>query len=144
MEHFHAFRSAIRWTEPFVLCLIGFQIFMFLVCIWASRKDRGMTPRLIILVVIGVTVRSAERLNNLAAQNWESVATQDYFDRRGIFVGIMLCGPLVLDCMMMLLLFLREAAQLLIQVKKREITQKKKEEKGSGGEQRAAKTRKQD
>mmetsp|Transcript_50139 Transcript_50139/g.76243 ORF Transcript_50139/g.76243 Transcript_50139/m.76243 type:complete len:246 (-) Transcript_50139:194-931(-) len=146
LEHFHAFRSAIRWTEPFVLCLLGFQIFMFLACLWASRKDRGITPRIIILVAIGVLVRSAERLNTLAAQNWDSIATQNYFDRRGIFVGIMLCAPLLLDCMVMLFMFLKEASQLLVQVKKQEMAQKKKSQEGTrpGGKNRAAKTRKEE
>lgn len=78
------------------------------------------------MVFIGVLVRSAEWLNGLGSKNWEKFATQNYFDRRGIFVGVMVCGPLLLDCLMMLLFFVREAGQLLVQVKREEIRQKKK------------------
>lgn len=126
LEHFHAFRSAVTWKEPFVLSLLAFHVAVFFLCIWASRKGRGATPRLVILASIFVVVRSAERLNGFAAQNWQSFATQDYFDSRGIFIGIMLCGPLIVDCLVMLFMFLREASQLLVQVKKREVAEKRK------------------
>ena len=136
MEQFHAFRSAIRWTEPFVLGIIGFQLLMFGLSLWASQKNRGMVPRLIILVFIGVVVRSAEYVNNYMAQEWENLGiTQNYFDRRGIFIGIMLCAPLIVNCLMMLFMFLREASQLLVEVKRNEIKQKKKNNQNSTKQQ---------
>lgn len=78
------------------------------------------------MVVIGVIVRSAEWLNGMGARNWQHFATQNYFDKRGIFVGIMLCGPLLLDSFMMLVFFVLEASQLLVDVKRGELARKKK------------------
>ena len=129
LEHFHAFRSAITWSEAFIQCLITFQILMFLLCMWVSRKDRGLTPRVGVMVLIAAIVRSAEWLNSYGAKNWERLGiSQNYFDKRGIFVGIMLCGPLLVYCVIMLFMYVREAGALLVQVKKEELRRKKEKQ----------------
>ncbi|VEU36692.1 unnamed protein product [Pseudo-nitzschia multistriata] len=148
-EHFDAFRSAINWSEKFVIGLVCFQIVMFLLCLYFSKKDRGLAPRISLLVFIGIVVRAAEWLNSIGADHWESFATQDYFDKKGIFVGIMLCAPLLLDSLMMLLFFMKEASTLLVQVKRNEIKQKqKKKSKSDDGKKEKVggrtKTKKQD
>ena len=150
MEHFQAFRSAIKWSEKFILGLVAFQVVMFFLCLHFSRKDRGLAPRVTLLVIIFIVVRSAEWLNAQGEEHWELFATQDYFDKRGIFVGIMLSGPLLLDSLMMLLFFMREASSLLVQVKRTEIQRKKQKNDGkaTGGKKKItgkrAKTKKQD
>lgn len=125
MEHFHAFRHAVTWTEPFVLGLLAFHVAMFAFCLFASQRGRSLAPRLCVMVIIAVLVKSAEFLNQLGAEHWRSFATQNYFDRRGIFVSVMLCGPLLLYSFIMLAFFLREAAHLLVQVKTAEIKRKR-------------------
>mmetsp|Transcript_15004 Transcript_15004/g.30913 ORF Transcript_15004/g.30913 Transcript_15004/m.30913 type:complete len:302 (-) Transcript_15004:411-1316(-) len=141
MEHLQAFKSAINWSEKFVVGLVCFQVVMFLLCFYFSRKDRGLAPRVCLLVFIAAVVRSAEWLNAQGEEHWESFATQDYFDKKGIFVGIMLSGPLLLDSLMMLVFFIMEAATLLVQVKRTEIQRKKV---GKKKEKHRAKTNKQD
>jgi hypothetical protein len=126
--HFNAFRHAITWSEPFILSLVTFQIFMLLACLWVSRKNRSMAPRLVVMVFIGITVRMAERLNRLGAKHWQSFSTQNYFDRRGFFVSIMLCSPLMMDCLIMVFCYLREAVQLLVQVKATQIRQQRRQQ----------------
>mmetsp|Transcript_8114 Transcript_8114/g.9803 ORF Transcript_8114/g.9803 Transcript_8114/m.9803 type:complete len:266 (+) Transcript_8114:88-885(+) len=128
-EHVQAFTSAITWKEPFVLSLLIFQIVIFGLSIWASNPQRGLVPRFTMMLLIGALVRSAEYINTYASQHWEEWGiTQNYFDRHGIFVGIMFCGPLLLNCFIMLLRFLREASQLLIEVKKVEIQKQRKQQ----------------
>jgi len=126
MDHFHAFRAAVNWTEPFILSLMTFHVVVFMLCMWASRPSRSLVPRVVLMVSIGILVRSAERLNVYAAQNWQDFATQNYFDSKGVFMGIFLCGPLLVDSFLMLVIYLREASQLLVQVKTMEL--KRKEE----------------
>jgi transmembrane protein 18 len=129
MEHFHAFRLAITWNEPFILGLLVFQVIMFGLCFYVSRRDRSLAPRIVMLVLIGLVVRSAEYLNQWASQHWEEFATQNYFDKRGVFVAVMVSGPLLLDSFVMLFLFLSEAGSLLVKVKKEEIKRNKKQKK---------------
>ena len=146
MEHFDAFRSAITWSEPFILGLLAFQLAVFFTCLYVSRRNGPLAPRVGVLVFIGVVVKAAEYLNRWGAEHWEEFATQDYFDQRGVFVGIMLSGPLLLDCLMMLFKFVAEAGSLLIAVKKEEMKHKKKQQNASGNSTRPtrSKTRKQD
>jgi hypothetical protein len=124
-EHIDAFRQAITWSEPFILGLAAFQLVMFLLCLFASRQNAGLPLRIVLMVTIAVLVKSAEYLNQYAGEHWESFATQNYFDEKGIFVAIMFCSPLLLDSFLMLVMFLREAGQLLVQVKTAEFKKKR-------------------
>lgn len=126
MEKLDAFRSAITWTEPFIIGLLAFQIVMFMLCLAVSRPNVGLAPRISIMVFIAVLVRSAEKINEIAGQNWKEFCTQNYFDRQGVFVAIMVSGPLLFYCLIMLMLFVREASQLLVTVKTNELKRKKK------------------
>lgn len=81
------------------------------------------------MLCIGILVKCSERINTYAAHNWEEFATQNYFDAKGVFMGIFLCGPLLVDSFLMLIIFLREASQLLVQVKTMELKRKKQAEK---------------
>ena len=140
VENINAFRSAINWTEPFILGVVAFQIIMFITTLLVSRQNVGLVPRLSVMIFIAVLVRTAERWNAIAAQHWETIATQNYFDKNGVFVAIVVCSPLLLDCLIMLMLFVREAAQLLVKVKTNEMRRKKK---ATGGKKKNEKTKKE-
>lgn len=87
-----------------------------------------MVPRITVLLTIGVLVRSSEMMNAYAARNWQSFASQNYFDRGGIFFGVFVCAPLLLDCFIMLTLLIREASSLLIEVKRLEMKKKQRQQ----------------
>jgi transmembrane protein 18 len=141
MDHFHAFQHAITWTEPFVLSLLAFHACMLFTCLFVSRRGRGMYPRLAVMILIGLVVRSAEWLNHYGAQHWREFATQNYFDGQGVFVAVMVCGPLLVFSFIMLVFFLREAAQLLVQVKTAEL--KKKRRMQNGGDKKVRRKKEQ-
>jgi hypothetical protein len=129
LEHFQAFRSAITWEEPFIMVLVAFQVVMFVLCIYVSRPDRSLVPRLAVMITIASIIKCSEKINEYAAQNWESFCTQNYFDRRGVFIMVMVCCPLLLDSLIMLFLFIREASQLLVKVKTAQLKEKLKQQK---------------
>uniref|UniRef100_A0A7S2UMC0 Transmembrane protein 18 n=1 Tax=Attheya septentrionalis TaxID=420275 RepID=A0A7S2UMC0_9STRA len=137
MEHIDAFRSAIQWSEPFILYLIGFQVVMLLSTVMVVRSD-SLAARMVLMVLIVVLVKLSEWLNEYGAQHWESFSTQNYFDKKGIFMGILFCAPLLLDCFLMLLAFLREASQLLIDVKKMEVQKNRKKKTGTAASKTTA------
>lgn len=111
--------------------LIAFHIVTFLTTLYVTRRC-GMWSRMIFLTVLAGIVRSAERLNDYGAQNWESFATQNYFDKSGIFISIMISTPLLLMAFYMLISYLREAAGLLVKVKKQELRAKKRNRRNKG------------
>jgi len=126
VENLQAFTSAIHWTEPFILGIIAFHIIMFVITCLIARQNVGLAPRLSVMVFIAIVVRTAEYWNHFLSGHWESIASQNYFDKNGVFVAIVICVPLLLDCMLMLLMFTREAFQLLVKVKTNELKRKKK------------------
>lgn len=88
-----------------------------------------MAPRLAVMITIAIVVKGSETINEYAAQNWQIFCTQNYFDRRGVFMMVMVCCPLLFDSLIMLLFFLREASQLLVKVKTAELKKKLKQQK---------------
>ena len=131
MERLDAFRHAIAWSEPFIIGLVVFQIVMFALTLYVGRRGFNSTIRIALLIFVFVIVRAAEYLNTWGAHEWESFATQNYFDRQGLFIAIFWCAPLLVDAFIMLVMFLLEAAQLLVQVKTAQIKQKQRDAKAT-------------
>ena len=108
------------------------------------------------MICIGLIVRLAEYLNTTGSARWQEFGiTQNYFDRGGIFMGIMVCAPLLMVCLCMLIHMIREASNLLKDVTqmkhtaksrqkaKKEEEKKKKDEKNStAGPRRSQRTNK--
>ena len=69
------------------------------------------------MIFLGVIVRMAETLNQIGNSRWRDFATQNYFDKNGIFMGIMICAPLLIVCFVMLVTLIREGKNLLMDVK---------------------------
>ena len=87
-------------------------------------KDGSLGKRVFLLVIIGMIVRSGEKMNAYGSKNWEIFATQNYFDKNGVFFTIMVSFPLLIIVFGMLISYLREASTLLVEVKRRELKQK--------------------
>lgn len=121
MQHFEAFRSAINWQEPFIVSIVIFQCIMFIATLYVSRRNGSLVQRVVIMILVAVIVRLSEYLNRYGNDHWMDIATQNYFDSKGIFVTIMICTPLLIDSVIMLISFIREASGLLIQVKTKQL-----------------------
>ena len=107
------------------------------------------------MICIGLIVRLAEYLNTTGNARWQEFGiTQNYFDRGGIFMGIMVCAPLLMVCLCMLIHMIREASTLLKDVTqmkhsaksrqkaKKEEEKKKKDEKKNSSPRRSQRTNK--
>lgn len=123
IDNLNAFRSAITWNEPFIMGLIALHIIAFVLTIFAIKKC-GMGSRMLVLTVMAGLVRSAEWFNEYGSKNWEKFASQNYFDDKGVFISIMMSGPLLMMAFFMLISYLREASGLLVEVKRLELRAK--------------------
>ena len=92
--------------------------------IYVTRTG-SLGSRVTLLVLMGAVVRFGEKMNAYGADHWEAFATQNYFDKNGIFFTIVVSAPLLLITFIMLVSYLREAMGLLVQVKKQEMKHKK-------------------
>ena len=98
-ESWIAFSSAIEWKETWIICLLSFHIFLFLLIV-LTRKRLGVQS--CIFFFISVLVRLAERINLYCSNHWQEFSTQNYFDKNGLFAGILFSGPLLLMCLLVL------------------------------------------
>jgi len=99
---------------------------VILLAIYLSRNGVNMYFRMGFMIVIGAIVRMSEYLNGMGARRWRDFTTQNYFDRGGIFMGIMVCAPLLVTCAGMLFSLIREASYLLVDVKKMKMQQQQR------------------
>jgi hypothetical protein len=58
---------------------------------------------LAVLSVCAAFVLGAEAVNGLGQDHWRLFASQDYFDKNGVFVTIVLSAPMLVLCFLMLL-----------------------------------------
>lgn len=141
-EHIQAFTAAITWNEPFIKSLLAFHLLVITIAVILSRKG-GIYSRMGLMIFAGIIVRLAEWLNAMGASRWKEFATQNYFDKSGIFMGIMVCAPLLMVCLFMLLSMLREASTLLVDVNQMkmeaQVKRKQKKEKEKKGDNRRKK-----
>lgn len=133
-EHIHAFTSAITWDESFIKIILGFHVVVIVAAI-AIHRQGGVYSRLGFMIIVGIVVRLADTMNRIGNSRWKEFATQNYFDNGGIFMGIMICAPLLIVCLIMLISMIKEAANLIVEVGKMKVEAQKeqnqrKEQKG--------------
>ncbi|KAL3809292.1 hypothetical protein ACHAXA_009416 [Cyclostephanos tholiformis] len=116
-EHIQAFAAAITWNETFIKIIIGFHVAVIVSAVVVNRSG-GVYGRLCFMFFVGIVVRLADTLNTIGAKRWREFATQNYFDGGGIFMGIMVCAPLLMVCLCMLISMIREASNLIVDVSK--------------------------
>eukprot|EP00736_Rhodelphis_marinus_P001969 Rmarinus@m.7519 len=81
-EQIMAFSSAVRWTEPFMLCLGVFHLTLLFLVLWTRHN---LNLQFVLMSFMLAICLSSENLNDFLHENWQSVATQDYFDQNGFF-----------------------------------------------------------
>ncbi|KAL3503948.1 hypothetical protein ACH5RR_033789 [Cinchona calisaya] len=117
-NNFMGFFHAIDWTEPWLMCLVAFQVVLLLVAI-ISRKNINFQMFLFLLALAGVYL--AERLNSILADNWKCFATQNYFDQQGLFLSVLWSGPLLVVAIVVLVNTLFSLCYLIVRWKKAEL-----------------------
>ena len=141
-EHIQAFTAAITWKEPFIQSLLAFHVLIIIAAVYLCRKGKGIYIRMGFMVFVGIIIRLAEYLNSLGNQRWREFATQNYFDKGGIFMGIMVCAPLLVVVLVMLIVLVREASNLLGDVTQmKQKAKNKQQDKKEGKEQNQSKKR---
>eukprot|EP01117_Protostelium_nocturnum_P013743 TRINITY_DN5161_c0_g1_i2.p1 TRINITY_DN5161_c0_g1~~TRINITY_DN5161_c0_g1_i2.p1 ORF type:complete len:168 (-),score=54.33 TRINITY_DN5161_c0_g1_i2:141-644(-) len=120
------FIQSVDWTEPWIVSLVIFHIFL-VTFVYFTRKM--VNVQTILFMLLFGFLYLTERFNGWAMENWETFATRPYFDKNGSFITFMFSFPLVLVEIFILINFLRIMSDLLVKVKraqfKREANAKK-------------------
>uniref|UniRef100_A0A2P2JKI0 Transmembrane protein 18 n=1 Tax=Rhizophora mucronata TaxID=61149 RepID=A0A2P2JKI0_RHIMU len=117
-ENFIGFFHAIDWTEPWLMGLMGFHVLLLVVTI-LSRKHVNFQMCLFLLALSGVYF--AENLNGILRDNWRTFASQNYFDRHGLFLSLLWSGPLLVIAMIILINTLFSLCYLIVRWKRAEL-----------------------
>ena len=142
------FYHAVNWTERWLHALAGAHVLLWALIVAtrratdvqmvllfviracrAARRHRARDARMCTSLThrcpraVGM-VYSAERLNSLGSQHWREFASQDYFDKHGVFISLVFSAPLLGAAFFILVNALLSASRLLVEVKKREIRAK--------------------
>jgi hypothetical protein len=92
-EEAAAFAHAVTWHEPFIVALLALHLATF--CAAVLLRGRAL-PLMALLGGALALTSSGARLNALGAAHWNAFASQDYFDRRGVFFALLVAGPQIL------------------------------------------------
>ena len=92
-EHWQAFSSAVDWSETWIRILLSFHLILLTIVV-LTRKNVNIQCALFLIICI-LTFMS-ERVNEYCANHWMDFAKQNYFDKHGVFAGIMYAGPLLI------------------------------------------------
>lgn len=117
-NNFMGFFHSIDWKEPWLIGLLSFHAFLLLVTI-ISRRHINFQMCLFLLALAGVYL--AERLNTVLAENWQSFATQNYFDTHGIFLSVLWSGPLLIISIVILINTMFSLCYLIVRWKRAEL-----------------------
>ncbi|KAG7396511.1 Transmembrane protein 18 [Phytophthora boehmeriae] len=120
--------EAVDWTEPLILGLIAFHLLLF-VTLFLTRKR--LVPQFALFLTIILLVVLTEPFNKWARANWQSIATQRYFDEQGVFMGIFYAGPLLAAGFFQLMLSMKNMVDMVVIVKRAEFKQQLKNKKNN-------------
>eukprot|EP00850_Spirogloea_muscicola_P002394 SM000009S23523 [mRNA] locus=s9:491209:492360:+ [translate_table: standard] len=113
-----AFVRAVDWTEPWLLGLIACHIILILLVITTWRR---INVQAAIFLFACASVYGAERMNRLLGRYWKKFATQQYFDRQGIFISTVLSGPMLIIATIILVNLLRNVVDLMVRWKRAQL-----------------------
>lgn len=118
------FYHAVDWSEGWLKLLLCAHVCLFIAIASTRGSDRAQGGLFCICVVV---VLAAERINALGDTHWETFASQNYFDKRGRFISIVLSTPLVVATLLILvnLLFIMTGMMVEVARKRRKTGVKK-------------------
>lgn len=92
-EQFQAFLAAVNWNEKLIVGLICFHVTLLLIFILFRRN---LDVQMVLFLLISGLVYFSENVNKWGSTNWRDFASQNYFDKSGVFMGIFYAGPMLL------------------------------------------------
>jgi len=118
------FYHAVSWSkEPWLQALLVLHLILLLLVVFGRRRFYLQSG---IFFVCSAMVFAAESINKIASERWKEFSTQNYFDSRGVFMGTVFSGPILVILFVQLLLTLGSASRLVIAVKRHELGVDKK------------------
>jgi len=120
MDELQGFYHAVSWSqEPWLQAVLAMHV-LLLLSVFLTRRAHYVV-QFALFFLEAALIAGAQTLNSLAAQHWRSFSTQNYFDPRGVFAGVVYAGPLLCIFLVHLVLLIKNSADLVVVVKRKEL-----------------------
>ncbi|KAL0589541.1 hypothetical protein ABG067_002445 [Albugo candida] len=106
--------EAVDWREPLIIGTITSHL-VLLILVYITRKKYAF--QVIWFIAIITLLILSERVNAWGHQNWKLIATQNYFDSRGVFIGIFYAAPLLFIGFVQSTLNMKRMIDLMVEIK---------------------------
>lgn len=110
----------IDWRDPL---LIGIVLFHIIITLTALLTRNYCNFQVVLFLVLLLLVYFSENINELAAQNWNLISRQQYFDSKGMFISLIFSVPILLNCMVMMASWLWQSSELMVRIKRAQLKQ---------------------
>ena len=127
-QNIQAFIESINWSETWLICIIIYHILTFFLSYFTRKIWQA---QFFILFTNLILIFLAETINTVASDHWKEFATQNYFDKQGIFISLLLSAPQIAIAFIILCQNLYYASTLLITVKRKQLLSQKTNKKKS-------------
>ncbi|QDZ26074.1 hypothetical protein HOP50_20g86250 [Chloropicon primus] len=124
VEQAKQFYNAVDWSEQWIQALLASELVLLLIVVFTRNRT---TFQGILFLVLGAVIYCAKYLNVYLENNWEAFSRQPYFDKSGLFISIMLSGPLLVINMVIVVNHLIVLSGLIVRVKTAELKAKARE-----------------
>ncbi|CAH0726485.1 unnamed protein product, partial [Brenthis ino] len=124
ISDFVSYIKSIEWRDPWLIALLSFHVLVTFTCLSTRNYSNFQICLFITLLLL---VYFSESINEIAARNWNLFSRQQYFDSKGLFISVVFCIPILLNCMIMVGSWLYQSTQLMTNIKKAQLRQRYKE-----------------
>lgn len=121
-ENLEAFFTAVDITESFNLSLIFFNTSILFLIIFSRNHHKTQLSIFALLLCLCFFL---ETINRYLSNNWTQFASQNYFDKSGFFVCVMIGFPSLCNCVLIMLNSTRSTFSLLVTLAKEKAKAKK-------------------
>merc|ERR1739848_63247 len=121
VEQAKQFLHAIDWTERWLQVLLAVEALLLVVVLLTRRHT---TFQGCLFLAPGAVVYCARYLNASCAEHWELFSNQNYFDEAGLFISVVLSGPLLIVNMAIVVNHLIVLSGLVVRAKAAELKAK--------------------
>uniref|UniRef100_U5EGA6 Transmembrane protein 18 n=1 Tax=Corethrella appendiculata TaxID=1370023 RepID=U5EGA6_9DIPT len=116
----YTFLQSIDWYDPWLIGLISFHIIITSTALLTRNYSNFQVFLFFILLLL---VYFSESINEYAAINWRMFSKQQYFDSKGLFISVVFCVPILLNCMLMVGSWLYQSTQIMTKLKTAQLQQ---------------------
>ncbi|KAG5680851.1 hypothetical protein PVAND_010332 [Polypedilum vanderplanki] len=108
-----SFLQAIEWKSEKWLWLVG----IFHISVSVLAFILSLNFQIILFAILLLLVYFSEFFNELAAKNSYMFSKNQYFDSNGLFISIIFCCPILINCLFILARWLMMSFDLMTKVK---------------------------